>query len=259
MQTKALLGITATRALQEKLAQRFSSLGMEISVVCEMNVMKTKEIAILKRQLKHLSDYSWIGFTSQNGVKIFFETYEEFLKENSGKKNSLEDIKFAAIGSGTAKKLETYGYRADFVPDSYTVAAFAAGLCGIVSKEERILLPRAAKGSRELSDLLSLHNISYTEIPVYDVVGVLTENVHKLPEMQYLVFVSASGAEAFFSNYKKSLPNQVKIACIGEITAKKILERYGRVDLVAKVNDTEGLVKAISYDMSYFSLNNCQN
>ena len=226
MQTKALLGITATRALQEKLAQRFSSLGMETSVVCEMNVMKTKEIAILKRQLKHLSDYSWIGFTSQNGVKIFFETY---------------------------------GYRADFVPDSYTVAAFAAGLCGIVSKEERILLPRAAKGSRELSDLLSLHNISYTEIPVYDVVGVLTENVHKLPEMQYLVFVSASGAEAFFSNYKKSLPNQVKIACIGEITAKKILERYGRVDLVAKVNDTEGLVKAISYDMSYFSLNNCQN
>lgn len=256
MQKKALIGITATRALQEKLTQRFLTLGMETSVVCEMKLKKTKEIETLKEEINHLFRYQWIGFTSQNGVEIFFETYKEVAKNLSPEITSLENMKFAVIGSGTAKKLESYGYQADFMPKQYTVSAFAEGLSAVVAKGERILLPRAAKGSKELSEVLSLHNISYTEIPIYDVVGVLTENMHKLSEMDYLVFVSASGVEAFFSNYFEKIPKQLKIACIGEITAKKVLQLYGDVDIVAKVNDVLGLAKAISKDWSEFLTSN---
>lgn len=248
MRRQALVGITATKTLQEKLAQGFSSIGMETSVVCEMKIEKTKQIFLLKEALKNLSDYQWIGFTSQNGVNLFFEVCEEVKKENPGQSFSFKDVKFAVIGSGTKKKLEEYGYHADFMPDSYTVVSFAEGLCEKIQKGENILLPRAAKGSPQLSEILSLHHISYAEIPIYDVVGILTENVHKLSEMDYLVFVSAQGVEAFSRNDTKQLPKQVKIACIGEVTAEQAKKTFGRVDLVAKVNDVAGLVESVAAD-----------
>ena len=76
-------------------------------------------------------------------------------------------------------------------------------------------------------------------------------NVHKLSEMDYLVFVSAQGVEAFSRNDTKQLPKQVKIACIGEVTAEQAKKTFGRVDLVAKVNDVAGLVEIISKDYKF--------
>jgi uroporphyrinogen III methyltransferase/synthase len=105
------------------------------------------------------------------------------------------------------------------------------------------------QGSRELTEILTKHGISYRDIPIYDVQGRLTGNIRYLSSMDYLVFVSASGVTAFFEALRREglqVFPRTKIACIGEITRKRLLEEYGEADLVASVNDVNGLLTALT-------------
>jgi uroporphyrinogen III methyltransferase/synthase len=138
---------------------------------------------------------------------------------------------------------------ADLIPPEYTVEALSRKLADTLKPEEKVLIPRAAKGSPELTGMLSERNIIYKEIPVYDVLGSFTGNIKYLNEMDYLVFVSASGASAFFDELKntgRKLPEGIKIACIGKVTAKKLNEASESADIIASACDVSGLIEAFT-------------
>jgi uroporphyrinogen III methyltransferase/synthase len=119
----------------------------------------------------------------------------------------------------------------------------------VVKTGEQLLIPRAVQGSRELNEVLDMHNVEYRDIPIYDVVGTLTRNAAFLDTLDYLVFVSASGVTAFFEEMResgRSLPKHIKIACIGEITRKRLVQEYGEADVIATVNDVTGVVEAVA-------------
>ena len=70
-----------------------------------------------------------------------------------------------------------------------------------------------------------------------------------LEGMEYLVFVSASGVQEFFRLIRENavtLPERIKIACIGGVTAKRLEECYREADIVADTSDVNGLARAIS-------------
>jgi uroporphyrinogen III methyltransferase/synthase len=109
-------------------------------------------------------------------------------------------------------------------------------------------VPRAVQGSRDLDNILDKYNIDYKDIPIYDVSGRMTQKIKYLEDLDYLVFVSASGVTAFFEELRKerlSLPKGIKLACIGNITRQRLLQEYGEADVVATVNDVNGLIDAI--------------
>ena len=90
--------------------------------------------------------------------------------------------------------------------------------------------------------------VDFLDLAIYDVVGSMTKNIQCLEDLDYLIFVSASGVTAFFEEleYRKlSLPSHIKIACIGKITEQRLLEKHGKSDVVAVVNDVEGLLEMI--------------
>jgi uroporphyrinogen III methyltransferase/synthase len=68
-----------------------------------------------------LSGQGWIVFTSENGVRYFFDQ----LGTNIGDIRSIADFKIATIGKSTAQVLEEYNLKSDFVPKKSTAAHLA--------------------------------------------------------------------------------------------------------------------------------------
>lgn len=243
--TKA--GIVATKALQKKLKQGFGRLGMETVPLCEMELVKTEQIKKLQEELQCIEAYQWILFTSQNGVTLFFEE----LKACRVDIRRLGTVKFAVLGSGTKERLKQYGIQADFIPSRYTVEGLAEEFAGQAGKGEKVLIVRAVQGSRQLTEIFSRHQIAFLDLKIYDVAGRLAEPVNLLYSVDYLVFVSASGVQAFFERILEkgmSVPEGVKIVCIGRITEQKLAGYYRQADIVAAVNDVNGLIKAVKED-----------
>ncbi len=238
------VGVTATELLWKKLEQGLEGIGMQPIPICDMKVVKTDRMKDLDEELTRLQQYQWVLFTSQNAIRLFFEE----MKLCQTDLRSLGHLRFAVLGSGTSAKLAEYGIKADFLPSKYTVSVMAEEFATVVQPNERVLIPRALQGSPELTAILSEHQIMYTDIPIYDVAGGLTKNIKCMDDLDYLVFVSASGVTAFFESIKErkiAIPKGIQIACIGNITRKRLMEEYGEADIVATVNDVEGLLEAI--------------
>ncbi len=245
------IGITATENLWRKLEEGFAEIGMQPVSLCKMQVVQTEGMQQLEKEFSKLEDYQWILFTSQNAVCLFFEQ----LKKCEIDIRRLGNIQFAVLGSGTAQKLLEFGIKADMMPSQFMVSVLAEEFAKAVRPGERVLIPRALQRSHELTGILTEKQILFQDIPIYDVVGKMTQNVKCLNSLDYLVFVSASGVTAFFKELQEQnlvLPEKIRIVCIGKMTEKRLLEEYGKADIVAAVNDVEGLLEAVrEYEALY--------
>lgn len=210
-----------------------------------MQVRPTDSLYILDNELTRLGQYDWVVFTSQNTVRIFFEE----MRKTQTDIRCLGSLHFAVLGSGTAAALRARGIRADFVPSNYTVAALATELTPVVGRSgQRVLLPRAVQGSPQLAAALRRTGVSCTEIPIYNVCGCPAAGAQHLDELDYLVFVSASGVRTFFAQMEQlgqQLPPHLHIACIGEVTRTALVQEHRNADIVAAENSVEGLLRAV--------------
>ncbi len=116
---KPLFGVrvAATRAADQirSLSDELKELGAE---VIPFSVIETV-LSVPKRKISEIlseKHYDWLIFTSENGVRYFFE----LLEMEKSDARALAGIKIAAIGKGTAAKLRQYNLIADFMPQKYT-------------------------------------------------------------------------------------------------------------------------------------------
>lgn len=239
------IGITATPMLYQKLEAGFGKAGMQTVPVCTMEVKAAAQLGQLSEELRRLEQYQWLLFTSSNGVAVFFDV----LKRERIDIRKLGHLKFAVIGSGTGDKLKEYGLYADFIPSNYTVSVLAKEFSKKVEEGERVLIPRAAQGSAELTEVFRQNGIAYTDLAVYDVRGSLTEDADRLEELDYLLFASASGVKAFFTGISErqiTLPEKLKVVCIGEVTKSELEKKFYGTGIVAAVPNVQGLIEAVS-------------
>lgn len=238
------IGITGTGVMYDKLEAGLNKLGARVYSICNMKIEETPSICKLEEELQKIDKYQWIIFTSQNAISIFFEKMEKQQVD----RRKLNQIKFAVIGSGTKQTLQKYGYFADFIPNIYTTKSLADEFSKVVLQNEKVLIPRALRGSHELTRIFEDNNIDYNEIPIYDVKGELTENKEYIAEMDCLVFLSASGVNTFFEEIDRNyiqLPKDIKIACIGEVTVNAVKEKNYNADIIASISNVDGLINKI--------------
>lgn len=249
---KVKIGITGTLQFNEKLRKKLEDIGAYVEVVQSLIVQEYKYNKALDQALKQLKQYTWIVFTSANGVYLFFER----MKREAIDFRALAFTKFAVIGGGTNKALSSYGFLADYMPEQFSTLDLANGLKKFLTQEDIVLIPRAEKGSKELIQILEEEKKRFEVIPLYkitrDLNGIL--GLNQVRKLDYLIFGSSSAVDFFFQELtpeeKKSL-SKVKIVCIGEITAKQ-LKHYKIFNfIVAKEYSIEGLVNAISKDMKF--------
>lgn len=266
------VGLVGTPKLREKMRVAIDALGGQSYSIVDMSVEQTEEKNRLRVALGHIEDYSWLAFTSQNTITLFFK----WLREWNIDVRKLAHLKLAVVGAGTRDALKAEGYIADYVPDEYTTSALARGLANVMNDGEKLLLPRAVQGSETMLDILDQGGVVYEEIPVYDVVGRRMESIQYLKDLDVITFVSASGVRGFLDVLDAEKKNcglahmlndidscgdhtdntdgsfkihdimkNIRIATLGNVT-EKALEKAGyHADIVPEVGDIEHLISAI--------------
>lgn len=274
-------GLTGTEKFLERMSGALRGLGAETETVCCMEVRSFGKSEDVQRELGRLGNYSWLVFTSANGVRIFLRE----LLEAGLDYRSLGGLKIAAVGSGTAEELRHYGFRADYVPESFCTESLANGLARFLTREDRVLIPRSAGGSQVLNEVLEKAKIPFCDLALYDVAGADGAGRQRIGQMDYLVFGSASGVDAVFGEQESAeaesrgevresmalegrgelcenaaqsrqaalagAPALPRIACIGRFTAAR-LAHYGlSASVVSEVYDIQGLTESICQDAEH--------
>ena len=240
--------ITGTRQMVRQMEEVFKPFGGETAAISliETEGMVTEETI---RYLSDLRHYTWIVFTSSNGVTEFFRQ----LREMELDFRCLGNVKFAVIGKGTERTLREFGFISDFIPSSYTSEKLAEEWVPGLKKDDRVLFVKAAESSKALPEALDKAGIVWDGASVYRTAPDFRrqEEIQRLGrEMDYIVFTSGSGVRAFASMTEAEDREKWKgkIVSIGPVTSKEAEKEGVHVDITAAVYTAEGVRDAILSD-----------
>lgn len=259
--------VTRTREQASALSELLRAAGALPVEFPTIRIVPPQDWSALDTALKRLylpDGYDWLVLTSANGVRICMERLRTLGYDPA----ALQHVRIATIGPATAAALQEYGLHAALVPDEY----IAEGVVDALLHEQesivgqRILLARAATARRVLFTSLQQAGALVDEVAAYDTVPVAGDDVqgrevlHLLlnGQLAVLTFTSSSTVRNFVSwllSCAQEVPispltlllqqPQLRIACIGPITAATARELGLRVDIEATEFTIDGLVTAI--------------
>jgi len=209
-----------------------------------------QDIAALERACREAGTYTWIVFTSANGVDAFMQRLLDArdIRDLSG-------VRLCAIGPSTAQRLTRYGLRVDLTPAEARSEAVVDALNASGSlKGARFLLPRADIAREVLAELLRDAGADVDEVIAYRTLlaGGERDGDHDVYRMlldrqiDAVTFTSASTVNNFATIYGEEqaadLLSTTVVASIGPVTAEAaqqlgikttvMPERYTIPDLV---------------------------
>ncbi len=242
--------VTRARAQASDLVDRLTSLGAECLECPTIKVVPPDDWSHLDAAINNLETYDWLIFTSVNGVSFFFERlYVKGLDVRA-----LKNVRIAAIGPATAKRLGDFGLKSDIVPKTYQAESVVEAFEAEDMEEKRVLLPRAKEARPILPVELVKMGAVVNEIPVYKTEQA-SENVDELIErleqgsIDIVTFTSSSTVKNFKAllpaDRFESLIKGVTVASIGPITTDTAKELGFKVDITAKDFTIPGLCEAI--------------
>ncbi|MEG0919008.1 MAG: uroporphyrinogen-III C-methyltransferase [Anaerovoracaceae bacterium] len=211
------IAVTRPADRASSLAERLRFLGGEVLMLPAIKTVPIENNIALDKAIENIKDYGWVCFTSPVGPKIFFDT----LLKNKVDVRTLGGLKFAAIGPGTKKVIESKGILVDLMPEIYSGIELGKVLAETVSAE-KILIPRAKIGTDQVITPLREANLEFDDIPIYDTLDVTATELNKYDDSIDIVgFTSASTVNAFVKNNEGIDFTKVKALCIGEQTSKE--------------------------------------
>lgn len=238
--------VTRPKELISRMAEKLREKGAE---VLELPAIRTERIVPnekLSQALTRLSDYQWLVFTSPTGVRIFFEAMQEMKKDM----RALADVRLAVIGSGTAQELAKRGLYADLMPEIYDGQALGRALKEACRPGERVLIPRASLGNRELTDALSeIPGLTVDDISTYDTLYERCLLIDERAEFEkgaidYAVFTSASTVRGFAKAAEGLDFTKVRAVCIGRQT-KAAADALGMETYMSEKATMDSLVEKV--------------
>lgn len=259
-ETKPLFGkkivVTRTRKQASVLVEKLSELGAECIETPTIKIVPPKDTAPLQKAVKQISSYDWVVFTSVNGVDYFFEC----LFNNKKDARALGKAKIAAIGPATSKRLLDFGLVTDLVPETYRAESVVQAFSTHDIKGKNIFLPRAKQARPVLPVELRKMGAVVDEVVAYETVRASTNQAKPLWAMleaggiDMVTFTSSSTVTNFAALFDDNKENflaamkNVKIACIGPITADTAKELGLQIDIIAEKYTIDGLVESILKD-----------
>lgn len=251
-------------------------LGAEIIEFPTIEIVPPEDWSGIDASIERIESYSWIIFTSSNGVRYFLGRYFEKGRDI----RDLRGIRICAIGTRTAAEIRNYGMKVDLIPGEFRAEGlieaflknsdklrvtsdeknplppFSKGAQGGISpslKGLRFLLPRAEVARevfpekvRELGGEIDVP-VAYRAVKP-ELHGRRLKRFLKEGRITIATFTSA----ATFTNFVEMIGEEayellggVSIAVIGPVTAKAI-ERAGlKVEIMPKEATIEAMVAEI--------------
>ena len=239
--------VTGSRSMTDHLSPLLKEEGAE---AISFSLIRTEKIngPELGRAIEEIGKYTWIVFTSVNGVEIFFEQIRNLHKDI----RSFNHIHFAVIGEATQVALENHGIYADLVPTLFSSKDMAEAMIPHLTQKDHVLLLRAEEANRLLPDALEEAGVPHTCISLYHTVQDerKAEELNRLVKTcDYITFASSSAVKAFFEMVEDKDQVAGKYISIGPVTTKTA-EKYGiSVSRTAYEYTAKGIVDALMLDV----------
>ncbi len=249
--------VLITRPAQQahEFARALHARGVEPILASTIAIVPPDAPLLAHRAIDELASYTWIVFTSQNGVDAFFDRLDGL----GADARYLGAVKVAAIGSRTAERLRERGVRADLVPEAFVSEEIARALIEATREGDRLLIYRAQEARDVLPRMLEEADRKPHVVAAYKtIVDVDPQFAQKVARSDVLTFTSASTVRGYVellggAQAARDAARNKLIACIGPVTAEAA-EEYGlHVDVVAGVFTTEGLLDALEAHVSLYA------
>jgi uroporphyrinogen III methyltransferase / synthase len=243
--------VTRARHQAAALSRQFTELGAEVLAIPTLRIAPSDRKQEIVDALLELNAYDWLVFTSPNGVTAFFEL---FFKRFSDLRD-LGGARLAAIGPGTAAKLQELHLQVDLMPDEAVSSRIAAAFQKFESMDNlKVCLLRAQVANPDLPQALEDLGAIVDDIPIYQTVAETEDPFGITATFQeqgadWITFTSASTVEHFHARF--DLPallkrrGPIKLASIGPETSKAIRALGLEPTVEAKEHSLPGLVKAV--------------
>jgi uroporphyrinogen III methyltransferase/synthase len=248
--TGALFGkrVLITRAGEQssEFARALLARGAQPVVAPTIAIVPVADTSDADRAIDDLTSYAWLIFTSQNGVDAFFAR----LTAKNADARAIGATKVAAIGERTAARLRSHGVIADLVPEEFISEELAPQVIARSSPGDRVLLYRAQDARDVLPQMLQDAGLTVTIVPAYATVTPPdAQFAPKVSGADVLTFTSASTVRGFVTLLGGIAASDAArgkcVACIGPITANAAAQAGLKVDVVAPVHTTAGLLDAL--------------
>ncbi|MGZ0052688.1 uroporphyrinogen-III synthase [Brevibacillus gelatini] len=241
--------VTRAKSQVQELVDKIERLGGEAYAFPLLKMIPPADKTKLDEAIRELASYDWVMFTSVNGVRFFLERMEQV-----GASFASFSGKLAAVGPKTAQALTKHGLAVAVIPSDYVAEGLLASLHDQLQPGQRVLLPRADIARKALPAELKELGLVVTEVDVYHTVidGTLApEAAQQLQEgrIDVILFTSSSTVTHFIQALAPFASpgwlDQVRIACIGPITAETARKNGLAVDVVASEYTVDGLLEAL--------------
>lgn len=237
--------VTRARTQSSKLTEQLESQGADVVEIPAIRIVPQEE-DVLKKAVAEIAAYTWLVFTSVNGVALFFEAFLERYPDV----RSLGHLKIAVIGEGTAEALSAFGLKADIIPKEYVAESLAEAMESVVLPTDHILMPRALEARLVLKERL-VDRCTVHEIPIYRTEPEAMPDRIKAALIEtppdFITFASSSTVRHFVRMAGPEVLaafKQTKMVSIGPVTTNTMRELGLTVHREASPHTIPGLVDA---------------
>jgi len=217
--------------------------GAECADFPLISIQPLKDYFFLDSAIRCLAIFDWVVFTSQNGVRFFFDRLA-----NAGKDARwLGSVKIAAIGPRTADALKARGLSVDTTPREFRQEGLLASFKKSRIKGKNFLIVRAEEARDVLPNGLRNAGAAVSVVPAYrTVLRKSAGSRGALKGCDLVTFTSSSCVEGFVKVFGKRYPRGLKFASIGPVTSATCREHGIKVSVEAKSYTLDGLAGAIA-------------
>ena len=247
-----LSGMTVIFTGTPKAKEAVASVQLQGGNPVILPLIKTVEkvVATDPLRMQTCASYEWLIFTSANAVHFFGRKMEQV-----GLTPEDIPVKIAAVGSETAKALEDIGFRADFIPTTFSAEHFVDEFPAVSDEEERCLFLKGDLAKDTIKEGLPNEVDEWT---VYETVDD-EEGIHGMTDLLQkggriaVLFASPSAVRVFREQIAPLTGwSGFTIGAIGHVTEQALSEagaavhikpeRYTLLDLVRELgNRKEGM------------------
>jgi uroporphyrinogen III methyltransferase/synthase len=226
-----------------------------------IEIVEPESFAPLDEAIEHLYGYDWLVFTSANGVDFFMRRLEAAGRDAS----ELDEIHVCAVGSATADRLRDARVHVDVVPGEFKGEGVFDALANYLGGRERLgrlnfLIPRAAVARDYLPHALEEAGARADAVAAYRTVPPQTTDRARVEALlvggavDCITFTSSSTvanfAQLFDTRDLGELLKDIRVACIGDITARTAADYNLTTDIQPAEFTSAALARAIA---DYFS------
>lgn len=243
--------VTRSREQAAQLSRKLVDAGADVLEIPTIRFETPSRREGVVDALLELNSYDWLVFTSPNGVTHFFQYFFRQFKDM----RDLGGARIAAVGPGTASKLQELHLQVDLMPEEAIGHKVAEAFARYESIENlRICLLRAEVAGSELPRALEEQGAIVDDIACYRTVAETADPTGAAARFEaegadWVLFTSASTVRQFHERFPLTALRQrmpgLRFASIGPETTKALRSLEAQVEVEAREHTLDGLVKAL--------------